>query len=50
MVCIVSKPGDSVSPGDAQDITLKVEQWQHLAGPDQVFRHIYLCFELHFWI
>ena len=37
MVCTVSKPGDLVSPDDAQDITLEVEQWQHLAGADQVF-------------
>ena len=37
MVGVVAKLGSLVSPDDADDIAIKVEQWQHLAGPGQAF-------------
>ena len=37
MVGVVSQLGNTVEPTDAQDMTVKVEQWQYLAGADQVF-------------
>ena len=34
---VVSKLGNLVNPNDAEDIAVKVEQWQHLTGKYQAF-------------
>lgn len=36
MVGVVSQLSNFADPTDARDMTIKVEQWQYLAGADQV--------------
>ena len=37
MVGVVAKLGSLVNPDDVEDVAIKFEQWQHLAGPGQAF-------------
>ena len=37
MIDVVSKLGNLVDPGNAEDIAIKVEEWKHLAGTHQAF-------------
>ena len=34
---VISQLGNPVNPDDKEDIAVKVEQWQHMTGTDQVF-------------